>query len=175
MSIEDLTRNACTQAIDFTVIDPWAHAADALVSGAAYLAKHGDDAKVAKHASHVQAQGAQFLPASFSVLGAWGPAIKARFDSLWGAEIQKAADNGDATWPVIRRKLDWRSKVSVTLMRANAQMLLSRATRQGALCPAHAHRARVTHLPAHTSPFRAIHDRRNLAHSRSLCVARHGA
>jgi hypothetical protein len=39
----------------------------------------------------------------------------------------------------------------------------------------HAHRARVTHLPAHTNPARAIHDRRNLAHSRSLCVARRGA
>jgi hypothetical protein len=99
----------------------------------------------------------------------------ARFDALWATEIQKAADNGNSIWPVVQRKLDWRGKVSVTLMRANAQMLLSRATRQGALCPAHAHRARVTHLPAHTSPARAIHDRRNLAHSRSLCVARHGA
>jgi hypothetical protein len=175
ISIEDLARDACTQAIDFTVLDPWAHAADALASGAGYLAKHGDDAKVAKHACHVQAQGAQFLPASFSILGAWGPAITARFDALWATEIQKAADNGNSIWPVVRRKLDWRGKVSVTLMRANAQMLLSRATRQGALCPAHAHRARVTHLPAHTSPARAIHDRRNLAHSRSLCVARHGA
>jgi hypothetical protein len=142
----------------------------------AYLAKHGDDAKVAKHAFHVQAQGAQFLPASFSILGAWGPAITARFDALWATEIQKkAADNGDSTWPVIRRKLDWRGKVSVTLMRANAQMLLSRATRQGALCPAHAHRARIMQLPAHTSPAQAIPDRRNLAHSRSLCGARHGA
>jgi hypothetical protein len=116
------------------------------------MAKYGDDAKVAKHACHVQAQGAQFLPASFSILGAWGPAITARFDALWATEIQKAADNGNSIWPVVRRKLDWRGKVSVTLMRANAQMLLSRATRQGALCPAHAHRARVTHLPAHTSP-----------------------
>jgi hypothetical protein len=106
----------------------WAHAADALASGAAYLAKHGDDAKVARHACHVQAQGAQFLPASFSVLGAWGPAITARFDALWATEIQRAADNGESTWPVIRRKLNWRSKVSITLMRANAQMLLCNET-----------------------------------------------
>jgi hypothetical protein len=69
------------------VLNPWAHAADALASGAAYLAKHGDGAKVAKHACHDQAQGAQFLPASFSVLGAWGPAITARFDALWATEI----------------------------------------------------------------------------------------
>jgi hypothetical protein len=89
ISVEDLARNACTctQAINFTVLDPWAHAADALASVAAYLAKHGDAAKVAKHAVHVhvhnvQDQGAQFLPASFSVLGAWGPAITARFDGL---------------------------------------------------------------------------------------------
>jgi hypothetical protein len=81
-------------------------------SGAAYLAKHGDDAKVAKHACHVQAQGAQFLPASFSVLGAWGLAITARFDALWATEIQKAADTGESTWPVIRRKLNWRSNLS---------------------------------------------------------------
>jgi hypothetical protein len=77
----------------------------------------------------VQAQGAQFLPASFSILGAWGPAITARFDALWATEIQKAAENGNSIWPVVRRKLDWRGKVSVTLMRANAEMLLSRATR----------------------------------------------
>jgi hypothetical protein len=63
------------------------------------------------------------VPASFSVLGAWGPAITARFDVLWATEIRKAADNGDPTWPVIRRKLNWRSKVPITLMRANAQML----------------------------------------------------
>jgi hypothetical protein len=113
VSIEDLSRNACIRAIDFTILNPWAHAADALASGAAYLAKHGDDAKVAKHACHVQAQGAQFVPASFSVLGAWGPAITARFDALWATEVQKAADNGDSTWPVIRRKLNQLAKQSL--------------------------------------------------------------
>jgi hypothetical protein len=68
------------------------------------------------------------------------PSLPASMHSIWAIEIQKAADNGDSTWPVIRRKLNWRSKVSITLMRANAQMLFSRATRQKTLCPAHAHR-----------------------------------
>jgi hypothetical protein len=68
---------------------------------------------------------ALFLPASFSVLGAWGPAIRSLFDTLWQEKIQKALDSGDPTWPVAQRKLAWRSKISVTLMRANAQMVLS--------------------------------------------------
>jgi hypothetical protein len=33
---------------------------------------------------------------------------------------KKNQKNGNSIWPVVRRKLDWRGKVSVTLMRANA-------------------------------------------------------
>jgi hypothetical protein len=51
----------------------------------------------------------------------------------------------------------------------------SRARQQGTLCPAHAHRANVSHLAAHRNPVQVPHDRRNLPHSRSLCVARRGA
>jgi membrane-bound lytic murein transglycosylase B len=58
MSIENLSRCAYTQAIDFTIIDPWAHSNDALASGAGYLKKHGDDSKIRKHVAHVQAAGA---------------------------------------------------------------------------------------------------------------------
>jgi hypothetical protein len=175
MSIENLSRCAYTQAIDFTIIDPWAHADDALAYGAGYLKKHGDDSKIGKHATHVQAAGALFLPASFSVLGAWGPAIQSLFDTLWQEKIQKAEDSGDPTWPIVQRKLAWRSKISVTLMRANAQMVLSRARQQGTLCPAHAHRANISHHASHRNPVQHPHDRRNLANSRSLCVARRGA
>jgi 5-methylcytosine-specific restriction endonuclease McrA len=123
----------------------------------------------------VQAAGALFLPASFSVLGAWGPAIQSLFDTLWQEKIQKAEDSGDPTWPIVQRKLAWRSKISVTLMRANAQMVLSRARQQGTLCPAHAHRANISHHASHRNPVQHPHDRRNLANSRSLCVARRGA
>eukprot|EP00962_Isochrysis_galbana_P036456 scaffold12603_cov146-Isochrysis_galbana.AAC.1 len=65
------------------------------------------------------------------------------------------------------------ARISVTLMRANAEIILSRARQQGTICPAHAHRARVSHLTAHRtipSKFQVPHDRRNLAHSRSLRV-----
>eukprot|EP00962_Isochrysis_galbana_P033029 scaffold10979_cov124-Isochrysis_galbana.AAC.4 len=47
-------------------------------TGAGYLKKHGDDAKSKKHALHVQAAGARFLPASFSVLGALGACLPGR-------------------------------------------------------------------------------------------------
>jgi hypothetical protein len=50
-------------------------------------------------ASHVQAQGPLFLPASFSVLEAWGPAIKDRFDTLWAKEFQQAEDSDDQRGP----------------------------------------------------------------------------
>jgi membrane-bound lytic murein transglycosylase B len=43
IAIENLSRCAYTQAIDFTIIDPGAHSDDALASGAGYLKKHGDD------------------------------------------------------------------------------------------------------------------------------------
>eukprot|EP00962_Isochrysis_galbana_P017110 scaffold4908_cov109-Isochrysis_galbana.AAC.10 len=107
--------------------------------------------------------------------GAWGPAFRGVFDTLWAEQVQKAKDAGDPIWPVIKRKLKWRSRISVTLMRANAEMVLSRARQHGIICPAHAHRARISHLTAHRNPVQVPHDRRNFAHSRSLCVARHGA
>eukprot|EP00962_Isochrysis_galbana_P012067 scaffold3399_cov101-Isochrysis_galbana.AAC.2 len=40
---------------------------------------------------------------------------------------------------------------------------------------AHAHRASMSHQASHRNPVQHPHDRRNLAHSRSLCVARRGA
>eukprot|EP00962_Isochrysis_galbana_P015819 scaffold4527_cov133-Isochrysis_galbana.AAC.5 len=49
-SIVNLCRRACPQAIDFTILDPWAYEEDALSTGAGYLKKHGDDAKSKKHA-----------------------------------------------------------------------------------------------------------------------------
>lgn len=125
--------------------------------------------------THVQAAGAHFLPASFSILGAWGPVIQGLFDTLWQEQIQKALNSGDPVWPVVQCKLAWRARISVPLMRANAQMVLSRARQQGTLCPAHAHRANISHRASHRNPVHRPHDRRNLAHSCSLCVTRRGA
>jgi len=63
-SIVNLSRGACLQAIDFTILDPWAYGEDALSTGAGYLEKHGDDAKSKKHALHVQAAGARLSAVS---------------------------------------------------------------------------------------------------------------
>jgi hypothetical protein len=85
----------------------------------------------------------------------------AHFDALRATEIQKAADNGDSTFPVIRCKLGWRSKQGlchpVTLMRARqgvdvplpALGLLDRGP--CGLSPALAHRARVSGLGSRIS------------------------
>jgi hypothetical protein len=59
----------------------------------------------------------------------------------------------------------WRTKISITLMLANAQMLLSRGRCQGTLNPAHAHHARCSHLASHRSPAQRPQDY-NFAHSR---------
>ncbi len=53
-----------------------------------------------------------------------------------------------AVWPVIQRKMLWLAKILVALMRANAQMLLSRARRHGTINPAHADRVHCSHLGA---------------------------
>ena len=123
-----------------------------------YLRKFGDQAKTKKHAPAVEAAGATFLPAAFSVLGSWGPAIAKDFSLLWKAEVDSVKAAGEAVWPVIQRKMLWRAKISVALMRANAQMLLSRACLQGTLNPAHAHRARCSHLASHRSPAQRPQD-----------------
>ena len=66
-------------------------------------------------------------------------------------------------WPVIQKKLQWRTRISCILQRSNAQMLLSRAVHQESSCPAHAHRAQASCLPD-SNPY----GRDGLAHSRSL-------
>ena len=83
-------------------------------------------------------------------------------------------------WPVIQRKMLsviqrkklWRAKISVALMRANAQMLLSRVCCQGTLNPARAHRAHCSHLVSHRSPAQRPQDY-NLNHSRRLRANKH--
>ena len=77
MSVEDLSGSAAPMAIDFTVLLPWTqqHREEILKVGGDYLRKFGDQAKTKKHAPAVEAAGATFLPAAFSVLGSWGPAI----------------------------------------------------------------------------------------------------
>ena len=176
MSVEDLSRRAAPTAIDFTVLLPWAplHQDEVLRAGGNYLRKFGDEAKTKKHAPAVEAAGAKFLPAAFSVLGAWAPAITKEFSLLWKAEIDSAKAAGEAVWPVIQRKMLWRAKISVALMRANAQMLLSRARCQGTLNPAHAHRARCSHLASHRSPAQRPKDY-SLPHSRRLCADKRDA
>ena len=171
MSVEDLSRRAAPTTIDFTVMLPWAplHQDEVLRAGGNYLRKFGDEAKTKKHAPAVEAAGAKFLPAAFSVLGAWAPAITKEFSLLWKAEIDSAKAAGEAVWPVIQCKMLWRAKISVALMRANAQMLLSRARCQGTLNPAHAQRARFSHLASHRSPAQRPKDY-SLPHSRRLCA-----
>lgn len=86
-----------------------------------------------------------------------------------------------------QRNLDRRAKISVTLMPANATPSkcpdgpISGARRQGTLCRAHAHRASMPAsciLPRteiQSKLYAIVANRRKLAHSRSLCVARRAA
>jgi len=94
LNFSDISRSACTQALDFTVIDPapTRHAADelALAFVAGYLlpqdVRRRCQEERAKHAAHVQAADSRtfsFLPLGAWVLGAWGPAIMDLFDMLW--------------------------------------------------------------------------------------------
>ena len=101
-----------------------------------------------------------------------GPAITKEFFLLWKAETDSAKAAGEAVRPVIQRSMLWRAMISVALMRANAQMLLSPARCQGTPSPAHAHRARCSHLASHRSPAQRPQDY-NLAHSRRLCANKH--
>ncbi len=160
MSAEDLSRRAAPTAIDFTVLLPWApqHQEEVLQVGGDYLRKFGDQAKTKTNAPAVESAGATFLPAAFSVIGAWGPSITTEFNLLWKAELGASKAAGEAEWPVIQRKMLWRAKISVALMRANAQMLLSRARCQGTLNPAYAHRARCSHLASHRSQVQRPQD-----------------
>ena len=84
--------------------------------GGDYLRKFGDQAKIKKHASAVESAGATFIPAAFSVLGAWGAAITKEFSLPWTAEAYTAKAAGEAVWRVIQRKMHWRAKISVALM-----------------------------------------------------------
>ena len=141
--------------------------------GGDYLRKFGDQAKTKKHAPAVESAGATFLPAAFSVIGAWGPSITTEFNLLWKAELGASKAAGEAEWPVIQRKMLWRAKILVALMRTNAQMLaLSRARCQNTFNPAHAHRAHCSHLASHRSPAQRPQDY-SLAHCRRLCANKH--
>ncbi len=58
---------------DVTVISAFAHEMRAHDSAVTQIKRHGDDEKIRRHAAHVEAQGARFIPLAFSSLGAWGP------------------------------------------------------------------------------------------------------
>ena len=98
--------------------------------GGDYMRKFGDQAQTKKHAPAVESAGATFLSAAFSVdLGSWGPTIITEFNLLWKAEIEAVKAAGEAKWPGVQCRMLWPAKISVALMRANAQMLLSRGAR----------------------------------------------
>ena len=143
MSYSMTSGNGSSTAIDFTCVSPWAHDGQAQVSATDFLRAVGDEEKIKKHAQHVQDQGANFLPASFSVLGAWGPAVSSWFYGLWKGKVESAKDRGESAAPIVRKMMWWRGRVSVVLMRTNAKMILSRATNQGQNCPRHQHGARI--------------------------------
>ena len=143
MSYSMTSGNGSSTAIDFTCVSPWAHEGQAQVSATDFLRAVGDEEKIKKHAQYVQDQGANFLPASFSVLGAWGPAVSSWFHGLWKGKIESAKDRGESAAPIVRKMMWWRGRVSVVLMRTNAKMILSRATNQGQNCPRHQHGARI--------------------------------
>ena len=142
--------------------------------GGDYLRKFGDQAKTKKHAPTVEAAGATFLSAAFSVLGSWGPAITKEFGLLWKAEIDSAKAAGEAVWPVIQRKMLWRAKISVALI-ANACQRPD-APQPGAL-PGYPQHCTLAPCPLlaphnHRSPAQRSQDY-NLAHSRRLCANKH--
>ena len=89
------------------------------------------------------------------------------FTELWQENIKDAKAAHEPVWPVIQKKLQWRTRISCILQPSNAQMLLSRAVHQESSCPAHAHRARASCLPD-SNPY----GRDGLAHSRYLSTAR---
>ena len=101
--MEDFSRRAAPTAIDFTVLLPWAphHQEEVLQVGGDYLREFGNQAMTKKHAPDIESAVATFLPAAFSVLGAWGPAITTEFNILWKAEVEAAMAAGEAEWPVI--------------------------------------------------------------------------
>jgi hypothetical protein len=167
MSYSDTSGNGTATAIDFTVVSPWApsHEAQAQVSATDFLRAAGDDEKIKKHAQYVQEQGANFLPASFSVLGAWGPAVSSWFYGLWKGKMESAKNRGESAAPIVRKMMWWRGRISVVLMRTNAKMILSRATVQGQNCPRHQHGARMAcdgrpqvYRPRRRRPFRPTND-----------------
>jgi hypothetical protein len=144
-----------------------------------YLSKFGDQAKTKKHTPAVESACATFLPAAFSRFSArgawvWWPAITTEFNLnlLWktGVEAGKAA--GETELPVIQRKMLWHAKISKALMRAKAQMLLSRARFARVHSTLTAHRARCSHLASLRPPAQRPKDY-NLAHSRRLCANKH--
>ena len=167
MSYSDTSGNGSAMAIDFTVVSPWApsHEAQAQVSASHFLKAAGDDEKIKKHAQYVQEQGANFLPASFSVLGAWGPAVSNWFYGLWKGKMESAKNRGESVAPIVQKMMWWRGRISVVLMRTNAKMILSRATVQGQNCPRHHHGARLAcggrprvYRPRQRRPFRPTND-----------------
>jgi hypothetical protein len=168
-SAESVPRHVLPRAVDVTVLHPLcpAHLDDALTVGANFLALAGDAHKIKKHGADARAAGFELVPAAFASLGAWGPSIRKWFTELWQEKIKDAKAAHEPVWPVIQKKLQWRTRISCILQRSNAQMLLSRAVHQESSCPAHAHRARASCLPD-SNPY----GRDGLAHSRSLSTAR---
>jgi len=169
-SAESLNRHVLPRAVDVTVLHPLtsAHLAGALSLGADFLALAGDAHKTKKHGADARTAGFDFIPASFASLGAWGPGIRKWFEELWQEKVKAAKLANEPLWPVIQKKLQWRTRISCVLQRSNAQMLLSRAKHQQSSCPDHDSRARASCLPD-SNPY----GRDGLAHSRSLSTARH--
>ena len=65
-------------------------------SAASQIKRHGDDEKIKKHAAHVEAQGARFLPLAFSSLGPWGSAASNWFYGHWKGKMNSAANRGES-------------------------------------------------------------------------------
>ena len=68
---------------DVTVISAFEHEMRAQDTAATQIKRHGDDEKVKKHAAHVEAQGARFLPLRLFVPRGVGPAACSWFYGLW--------------------------------------------------------------------------------------------
>ncbi len=72
-------------------------------SAVTQIKRHGDDEKIRKHAAHVEAQGARFLPLAFSSLGAWGPAASSWFNGLWKGKMDAAKNRGEPVAPIAQQ------------------------------------------------------------------------
>ena len=120
LSCHLLHDNGVSTGADVTVISAFEHEMRAQDTAATQIKRHGDDEKVKKHAAHVEAQGARFLPLAFSSLGAWGPAASSWFYGLWKGKMDAAANRGEPVAPIVQQMMWWRGRISVVLMRSTA-------------------------------------------------------